>query len=115
MTAASRPERETAMTSNLKKLALPTLALLLTLAVLLQVKGMGGKGGGLSLAGVGAAEPHTKVAAGAAAVPPGGESVSAEGRLVTYPGGEVVVGTDLAGTVVRMLVQEKQRVRRGQP
>jgi HlyD family secretion protein len=40
--------------------------------------------------------------------------VAAEGRLVAYPGAEVVVGTDLAGTVVILRVQEKDHVRRGQ-
>ena len=34
--------------------------------------------------------------------------------MVAYPGAEVVVGTDLAGTIVVLKVQEKERVRRGQ-
>ena len=42
------------------------------------------------------------------------ESVAAEGRVVAYPGAEVVVGTDLAGTLVVLDVQEKQKIRRGQ-
>ena len=54
----------------------------------------------------------------AAAAPPGpaagGSGVAAEGRVVSYPGAEVVVGTDLAGTVVVLNVQEKEKVRRGQ-
>lgn len=41
-------------------------------------------------------------------------AVAAEGRVVAYPGAEVVVGTDLAGTVVVLKVQEKEKVRRGQ-
>ncbi len=40
--------------------------------------------------------------------------IAAEGRVVTYPGAEVIVGTDLAGTVVQMRVQEKQPVRKGE-
>jgi RND family efflux transporter MFP subunit len=40
--------------------------------------------------------------------------VAAEGRLVAYPGAEVVVGTDLAGTLVILRVQEKAHVRRGE-
>lgn len=40
--------------------------------------------------------------------------VSAEGRVVAYPGAEVVVGTDLAGTVVRLVVDELDRVKKGQ-
>ena len=42
------------------------------------------------------------------------DRVAAEGRVVAYPGAEVVVGTDLAGTLVQMRVQEKQPVRRGE-
>jgi HlyD family secretion protein len=50
--------------------------------------------------------------AGAAAA--GSGRVVAEGRLVAYPGAEVVVGSDVAGTLIRLTVQEKQTVRRGQ-
>lgn len=39
--------------------------------------------------------------------------VVAEGRVVAYPGSEVAVGSDVAGTIERLLVEEKQRVRRG--
>lgn len=39
--------------------------------------------------------------------------VVAEGRVVTYPGKEVVVGTDFAGTLERVAVEEKQRVAKG--
>jgi len=41
-------------------------------------------------------------------------AIRAEGWVVSYPGAEVTVGTDVAGTVVRMLVQEKDHVRQGQ-
>jgi len=40
-------------------------------------------------------------------------TVSAEGRFVTYPGAEVTIGTDVAGTIDR-LAEEKQAVRRGE-
>jgi RND family efflux transporter MFP subunit len=40
--------------------------------------------------------------------------VAAEGRVVAYPGAEVVVGTDLQGTLVVLDVHEKEKVRRGQ-
>lgn len=40
-------------------------------------------------------------------------SVSAEGRFVTYPGAEVTIGTDVAGTIDR-LADEKQTVRKGE-
>lgn len=40
--------------------------------------------------------------------------VVAEGRIVTYPGAEVTVGTDVAGTLESLSVQEKETVRKGQ-
>lgn len=40
--------------------------------------------------------------------------VVAEGRVVTYPGAEVTVGSDVAGTVQRLDVDEKDTVRKGQ-
>ena len=40
--------------------------------------------------------------------------VVAEGRVVTYPGSEVTIGTDVAGTLQRLTVNEKETVRRGQ-
>jgi HlyD family secretion protein len=39
--------------------------------------------------------------------------VIAEGRVVPYPGAEVVVGTEAAGRIVRMDVHEKTVVRKG--
>ncbi|MGA7992990.1 MAG: efflux RND transporter periplasmic adaptor subunit [Thermoanaerobaculia bacterium] len=39
--------------------------------------------------------------------------VAAEGRVVAYPGAEVVVGTDFSGTVRRLLVKERDAVRKG--
>jgi len=56
--------------------------------------------------------PAAPAPASSAAAPATG--VAAEGRVVAYPGSEVVVGTDLAGTIVVLHVQEKDRVRRGQ-
>jgi RND family efflux transporter MFP subunit len=44
---------------------------------------------------------------------PASSRVLAEGRVTTYPGKEVVVGTDFAGTLERVAVEEKQRVRKG--
>ena len=41
-------------------------------------------------------------------------NLRAEGRVVAYPGAEVVVSTDVDGTIVRLLVQEKDEVRKGQ-
>src|SRR5262245_44022335 len=39
--------------------------------------------------------------------------VVAEGRLTTYPGAEVLVASEVAGTIVRLPLEEKQRVRKG--
>jgi RND family efflux transporter MFP subunit len=39
--------------------------------------------------------------------------IRAEGRLAAYPGAQVVVGTDFAGTITRLAVKEKDAVRRG--
>lgn len=39
--------------------------------------------------------------------------VIAEGRVVAYPGAEVVVGTEATGRIVRINVQEKSVVRKG--
>ncbi len=47
------------------------------------------------------------------AVPATASRVVAEGRVSTYPGREVVVGTDFPGRVERVAVEEKQRVRKG--
>lgn len=38
----------------------------------------------------------------------------AEGRVVSYPGEDLQVGSDLGGTLVQVAVEEGQRVRRGQ-
>ena len=45
---------------------------------------------------------------------PAAYGTRAEGRVASYPGAQVTVGTDIAGTVARVLVQEKNAVRRGQ-
>ena len=39
--------------------------------------------------------------------------VVAEGRVVAYPGAEVTVGTDVSGTIEKLTVEEKDRVRKG--
>ncbi len=44
---------------------------------------------------------------------PAAKTISAEGRLVAYPGAEVTVGSDVAGTIARLTVEEKQSVRKG--
>src|SRR5436190_23697741 len=39
--------------------------------------------------------------------------VAAEGRVVVYPGAEVSVGSDVAGTIASINVNEKDRVKKG--
>jgi RND family efflux transporter MFP subunit len=46
--------------------------------------------------------------------PPSPGRVVAEGRLVSYPGAEVVVSSEVSGTLVALPVEEKQRVKKGQ-
>jgi len=45
--------------------------------------------------------------------PTGRASIAAEGRVVAYPGAEVEVGAERSGRLVRVLVEEGQKVRRG--
>jgi RND family efflux transporter MFP subunit len=42
-----------------------------------------------------------------------GARIHAEGRLETYPGAEVTVGSEVAGRVVRLMLHEKDAVRAG--
>jgi RND family efflux transporter MFP subunit len=48
-----------------------------------------------------------------AAESPESPHVAAEGRVVAYPGAEVVVGTEVAGLIMRLTAQEKSAVRAG--
>lgn len=89
------------LSAVVKKSVLPVSGLLLTLAVVWQVRGQG-----------------TTPAAAEPSAAPNAEAVSdrviAEGRMVTYPGAEVEVAADLSGTLVRFLVKEQDEVRKGQ-
>ena len=90
------------LTVVLRKSLLPLIGVLLTLVLIGQIRN--GRG------------PSPGSAEAAPSVPPPAaeERVVAEGRLVTYPGAQVVVATDLSGMVVRLTVDEKDRVRKGQ-
>lgn len=61
---------------------------------------------------------RASVAAAGAATPPVARAtsrpVAAEGRVVTYPGGEVVVGAERTGRLVRVLVEEGRVVAKGE-
>jgi HlyD family secretion protein len=49
----------------------------------------------------------------AASLSPTHGRITAEGRLVAYPGAEVTVGTEVMGTIVNLPVREKMAVRKG--
>lgn len=56
---------------------------------------------------------HRKSAPTPPAAAPQTARIVAEGRLVTYPDAQVIVGSDSAGTIERIAVHEKDVVRRG--
>lgn len=72
---------------------------------------------GLGLAGVTVLQARGAVpcvsAAATAPKAPATQSVAAEGRIITYPGSEVAVGAERSGRLVRILVDEGRRVRKG--
>ncbi len=49
----------------------------------------------------------------AASLSPTPGRITAEGRVVAYPGAEVTVGTEVIGTIVNLPVREKMAVRKG--
>jgi len=68
--------------------------------------------GATALQARGTAGAPVSGATGSAAAP-ADRGVAAEGRVVAYPGAEVRVGAERAGRLVRVLVEEGQKVRRG--
>jgi HlyD family secretion protein len=85
---------------NVKTAGLILLGILLTGYALFQIRGA---------ASSASATPTRAKAASAA-----DSRIRAEGRLAAYPGAQVVVGTEFAGTLSRLSVQEKDVVHRGQ-
>ncbi len=83
---------------NLKTVALVLLGVLLTAYAVLQLRGTFSAGA---------------AAKAANAASPRDTRLRAEGRMAAYPGAQVVVGTDFAGTISRLLVNEKDVVHRG--
>jgi RND family efflux transporter MFP subunit len=75
---------------------------------------------GAALAAVGFATRPFAAASQATALPQAGaadaaaDRIVAEGRLVAYPGAEVALSAEVAGTLVEVPVVELQRVRRGE-
>jgi len=80
----------------------PVLAILILVATVAQVSATRSSRGAAaaSAAGTGARSGRPS-------------TIAAEGRVVTYPGAEVTVGSDVAGTIERLNVEEKQSVRKG--
>lgn len=81
----------------MKRVVLPLLGLVVLVATVAQVKAM-------------------RTARESVTPPPAQSrrgSVSAEGRVVAYPGAEVTIGSDVAGTIDRVLVEEKDVVKKG--
>lgn len=58
-------------------------------------------------------ESSAAPAAAAAPAAKGPRAILAEGRLVTYPGKQIVIGTELAGPLQKLLVGEKSVVKKG--
>jgi RND family efflux transporter MFP subunit len=86
------------MSPRLRPLLLPALGLALATAAIVQSR---------------VASPSPSVPAVESVAPSGGRVV-AEGRIAAYPGAEVVVSAEVAGAIVRLPVEELQRVRRGE-
>jgi RND family efflux transporter MFP subunit len=74
---------------------------------------------GLALAGAVALQgrapaPEARADAAARSAAPARDRIVAEGRLVAYPGAEITLSAEVAGTLVALPIVEKQEVRRGQ-
>jgi RND family efflux transporter MFP subunit len=99
----------------LGRVVLPTAAVLLAMALawhsLRSWAVRAGGGAGAGPAWVQAAAGKGKDPAPVAIAAP--DRVTAEGRVVAYPGAEVTVGTEVLGTIVRMPAREKAAVRQG--
>jgi HlyD family secretion protein len=80
-----------------KRYLLPLAGLLLTIATVVQLD----------------ASRDARPAAAPASSAPQQTKITAEGRVAAYPGAEITVGSDIAGVVERILVDEKDAVRKG--
>jgi HlyD family secretion protein len=90
-----------------KRLALSATGLLLTTGLIVQSQS--GEWHALLSDWASPSSPELQREVDSPAVP----RVAAEGRVVVYPGAEVVVGTEVAGLIVRLTVKEKSLVRAG--
>jgi len=94
-------------TTILKRLALSATGLLLTTGLIVQSQSSEWR------ARLRDWMPPASAEVGHVAESPVSPCVAAEGRIVAYPGAEVVVGTEVAGLIVRLTVKEKSAVRAG--
>jgi multidrug efflux pump subunit AcrA (membrane-fusion protein) len=85
--------------TTVKRALLPLLGLLLTVALLLQARGLGAS----------ASAPRAVVDRSGGA----GRPRHRRGARRRLPGAQVVVGTDVRGTLIRVAVEEKQAVKKG--
>ena len=96
---------------RLMRLAVPALGMLLTTGLVVQSGSLEGR---LAAWTAGAGAASSKGADPVEPAPPSETPrVIAKGRVVAYPGAEVVVGTDATGRIVRFEVVEKSPVRKG--
>ncbi|MCC6752115.1 MAG: efflux RND transporter periplasmic adaptor subunit [Deltaproteobacteria bacterium] len=98
-----------ATSRSVKRWILPGLGLLTTVALVLEWQNL--RGLAATVGRRSAARTPTPIGALASSGP---GPVRAEGRLVTYPGAEVSVASEVAGTLARVAVVEQSRVRRGE-
>ncbi|HMF35607.1 MAG TPA: biotin/lipoyl-binding protein, partial [Isosphaeraceae bacterium] len=97
----------------LMRLVLLATGLLLTTAFVVQSGTLGKIPPAWTATGIQpAARPAERGHAGTSK-PSAASNVIAEGRVVAYPGAEVVVGTEAAGRIVHLEIQEKSVVRKG--
>ena len=95
------------LTTFPKRLALSTTGLLLTTGLIVQPQSSEWS------ARLRDWMPPASAEVGRVTEPPVSPRVVAEGRVVAYPGAEVVVGTEVAGLIVQLTVKEKSAVRAG--
>jgi HlyD family secretion protein len=95
------------LTTFPKRLALSTTGLLLTTGLIVQPQSSEWS------ARLRDWMPPASAEVGRVTEPPVSPRVVAEGRVVAYPGAEVVVGTEVAGLIVCLTVKEKSPVRAG--
>ena len=88
-----------------KRLLLSALGLVLTIVIVCQASPNGWNLSGGSRTSSDAGNDRDRGAAAA--------RILAEGRLVSYPGAEVIVGAELGGRIVRLPIEEKSVVKKG--